>query len=122
MHSLLVADLAIVTAVGAVTGILARRLGQPAILGYLFAGLLVGPYIPVPLFADPERMAQLAEVGVVLVMFAVGLEFRVARLVEILPRSGLAAVVQIGVLGWAGFTLGSLQGWPVPAARCPAIG
>lgn len=116
MHSLLIADLAIVTAVGAVTGILARRLGQPAILGYLFAGLLVGPYIPIPLFADPERMAQLAEVGVVLVMFAVGLEFRVARLLEILPRSGLAAVVQIGVLGWAGFTLGALQGWPIPAA------
>ena len=100
MHGALITDLAIVTVVAAFTGLLARRIGQPSILGYLLAGLIVGPYIPVPLFADPHRMGELAEVGVVLVMFAVGLEFRVRRLLEILPVSGLTAVIQIAALWW----------------------
>ena len=86
MHGLIL-DLAIVTVVAAVTGLLARRFGQPSILGYLFAGLIVGPYIPIPVFADPQRMSELAEVGVVLVMFAIGLEFRVRRLMVQAPWS-----------------------------------
>ncbi|MCA9526298.1 MAG: cation:proton antiporter [Myxococcales bacterium] len=118
MHGALITDLAIVTVVAAFTGLLARRIGQPSILGYLLAGLIVGPYIPVPLFADPHRMGELAEVGVVLVMFAVGLEFRVRRLLEILPVSGLTAVIQIAALWWAGFTVGSLLDWSTPASVC----
>ena len=116
MQGTLLADLAVVTMVAAATGTIARRLGQPSVLGYLLAGLIVGPYIPIPLFADPHRMEELAEVGVVLVMFAVGLEFRVQRLLQILPVSGLTAVVQIAALGWAGFTVGSVLGWSTPAA------
>ncbi|PRQ03063.1 Inner membrane protein YbaL [Enhygromyxa salina] len=112
----LIIDLALVTGVAAVTAMIARRLGQPSILGYLLAGLIVGPYIPIPLFADPERMAALAEVGVVLVMFAVGLEFRIRRLAEILPVSGLTAIVQIGALAWAGHTVGSVLGWSSAAS------
>ncbi len=112
----LIADLAVVTVVAAVTGMAARRLGQPGVLGYLLAGLIVGPYIPIPLFADPHRMEELAEVGVVLVMFAVGLEFRIQRLLQILPVSGLTAAVQIAALMWAGFTVGELLGWSTPAA------
>lgn len=118
MHGGLIADLAVVTMVAALTGMLARRVGQPSILGYLLAGLIVGPYIPIPLFADPHRMEELAEVGVVLVMFAVGLEFRIKRLVEILPLSGLTAAVQIGALAWGGFTVGSLLGWSTSASVC----
>ena len=118
MHTGLITDLAIVTMVAAVTGMLSRRIGQPSILGYLLAGLIVGPYIPIPLFADPQRMGELAEVGVVLVMFAVGLEFRVKRLLEILPVSGLTAAAQIGALAWAGYTVGSLMGWSTAASIC----
>ncbi len=116
MHGGFIADLAVVTVVAAITGMLTKKIGQPSILGYLLAGLIVGPYIPIPLFADPHRMAELAEVGVVLVMFAVGLEFRIPRLLEILPISGLTAGVQIATLSWAGFTIGSLMGWPTPAS------
>jgi len=112
----LLADLAVVTVVAGVTGMLTRRMGQPSILGYLLAGLIVGPYIPIPVFADPHRMEELAEVGVVLVMFSVGLEFRLGRLIEILPISGLTAVVQIAALSWAGFTVGSFLGWSTAAS------
>ncbi len=125
MHSSLMGDLAIVMVVAAVTGLVARRLGQPSVLGYLFAGLIVGPYIPVPLFADPHRMEELAEVGVVLVMLAIGLEFRVRRLAEILPMSGFTAAVQMGSMATAGFALGSMMGWTTEAsvalAACIAI-
>lgn len=115
-HGTLIVDLAVVTVVGAVTALLARRLGQPSILGYLVAGLIVGPYIPIPVFADPSRMAALAEVGVVLVMFAIGLEFRIRRLADILPVSGMAAIVQIAVLAWAGHSVGSALGWSSAAS------
>ena len=114
----LIADLALVTFVAAITGMLMRRLGQPSILGYLLAGLIVGPYIPIPLFADPERMRELAEVGVVFVMFAVGLEFRVKHLFEILPLSGLTALIQVASLAWAGFGVGSFLGWGTSASVC----
>lgn len=110
-HGTLIVDLAVVTAVGGITALLARRFHLPSILGYLGAGLIVGPYIPIPLFADPSRMAALAEVGVVLVMFAIGLEFRIRRLFEILPVSGLTAIVQIATLAWAGHTVGTVLGW-----------
>lgn len=106
-----VTDLAMVAGVAAVTGVAARALGQPTILGYLLAGLIVGPSIPIPLFADPHRIEALAEFGVVLVMFAVGLEFRVARLLRVVPVSGFTALVQVAALGWVGFTLGSALGW-----------
>ncbi|MEZ4287260.1 MAG: cation:proton antiporter [Polyangiales bacterium] len=118
MHGTLIGDLAAVTVVAAVTSMLAHRFGQSSILGYLLAGLIVGPYIPLPLFANPERMQELAEVGVVLVMFAVGLEFRIRRLIEILPASGLTACVQIAALSWAGFTFGDFLGWSTTASIC----
>ena len=63
MPGSLMGDLAIVLVVAAVTGLVARRLGQPSVLGYLPAGPIVGPYIPVPLFADPHRMEELAITG-----------------------------------------------------------
>jgi CPA2 family monovalent cation:H+ antiporter-2 len=116
MHASLLTDLSIVMVVAAATGLLARRVGQPSVLGYLFAGLIVGPYLPIPLFADPHRMEELAHVGVVLVLFAVGLEFRVKRLFQILPVSGTTALIQIGTLGWIGFLFASLIGWSASAS------
>jgi len=112
MHgSAFVADLALVLGVAALTAVLARALRQPTVLGYLVAGLVVGPYLPIPLFADPERVASLAEFGVVLVMFAIGLEFKVRKLLDVLPVSGFTAVVQIGLLAWCGASIGRAIGW-----------
>lgn len=111
MHASFVHDLAIVLGVAAVTGLIARRLGQPSVVGYLFAGLIVGPYVPIPLFADPERVHALSEFGVVLVMFAVGLEFRIAKLTRLLPVSGVTGLVQMFSMLYAGVTLGGWLGW-----------
>lgn len=103
-------DLAVVLGVAAVTGTTMRALRQPPILGYLLAGLVVGPYIPIPLFAEVDRVHELSELGVVLVMFAVGLEFSLARAARVLPVAGLIAAVQISGMFWAGNLVGAALG------------
>ena len=107
----LVLDLACVLGVAGITSVLARLVRQPTILGYLLAGLIVGPYIPIPIFADPTRVQAMAELGVVLVMFAIGVEFRIAKLVKVIPTSGFTGLIQMCFLLWCGFTLGKLLGW-----------
>ena len=106
----LVTDLAVVLGVAAVIGTAFRALRQPPILGYLLAGLIVGPYIPIPLFANVERVHELSEFGVVLVMFAVGLEFSLGRVARVMPLAGLTAAIEIGGLFWAGNLLGVALG------------
>lgn len=115
-HASLVSDLALVLGVAALAGPVLRSLRQPPILGYLFAGLIVGPYLPVPLFADTARVRELSELGVVLVMFAVGLEFSLRRVAEVLPLAGLVAAIQIGGMFWAGHVLGTALGLPTVGA------
>jgi CPA2 family monovalent cation:H+ antiporter-2 len=100
-----------VLGVAGLTGLLLRKLKQPSILGYLVAGLIVGPYLPVPLFADPERVHSLSEFGVILVMFTVGLEFRLKKFVSVLPVSGVTGLVEMGAMLASGYLLGQALGW-----------
>src|SRR5687767_9452366 len=104
-------NLALVLCVAAVTTIVFQRLRQPVVFGYLLAGMIVGPHVPLPLIADQEMLRQLAELGVVLLMFALGLEFSVRKLVELAPTSGLAALAETSFMLWLGFTIGMLMGW-----------
>lgn len=110
-HSVFVFDLAIVLCVAGITAVFARACRQSTVLGYLFAGLIVGPYLRIPVFADPARVGALAEFGVILVMFALGLEFRIAKLRRVLPVSGLTGVLQVAFLAWSGIAVGGLLGW-----------
>ncbi len=111
MGSPFVHDLALVLGVAAVTALILRRLAQPAVLGYLAAGLVVGPYLPVPLFADVTRVKALSELGVILVMFSVGIEFRFAKLLRVLPTAGFAGLIQMSALFWIGQGIGRALGW-----------
>jgi len=81
----LIVDLAIVRGVAALTTLVCRRLKQPAVLGYLLAGLIVGPHVPVPLVADLANVQTMAELGVILVLFSVGLDL-VVGLVFLAPE------------------------------------
>lgn len=105
------ADLAVVLSVAAVTTVIFRRLRQPVVLGYLLAGLIVGPYIPIPLFADAERIHAVSELGVILVMFSVGLELSVRKLLRVVPTSGIIGIVQISTMMWLGYLVGQAFGW-----------
>jgi len=75
------------------------------------AGLLVGPHVAFPLFADPETIETLSELGVILLMFALGLEFRLRKLVDLAPTAGLTALIQCSFMLWLGFVLGRAFGW-----------
>ncbi|MFO1011076.1 MAG: cation:proton antiporter [Planctomycetota bacterium] len=106
-----VRDLAVVLCVAAVTTVLFQRLRQPVVLGYLLAGLIVGPHLFFQLVGDTGTIQTLSELGVILLMLSIGLEFRFAKLVELGPSAAFTAVVQVGVMLWLGFSAGHLLGW-----------
>jgi monovalent cation:H+ antiporter-2, CPA2 family len=103
--------LSTVLCVAAVTTVLFQRLHQPVVLGYLLAGLLVGPHVPIPLVADPEIVQTLSELGVILLMFSLGLEFSLRKLLQVGPRAALTAVVESSVMVWLGYLAGRAFGW-----------
>jgi monovalent cation:H+ antiporter-2, CPA2 family len=104
-------SLTIVLAVAAVTTVIFQRLRQPVVLGYLVAGLIVGPHVPVPLVADVELVQTLSELGVILLMFALGLEFSLGKLVRVGTAAGVTALVQCGAMFWLGFLVAGMFGW-----------
>lgn len=106
-------DLAMVLCVAAVTTVLFRKLRQPVVLGYLMAGVLVGPHVEFPLFANPDTVGALSELGVILVMFGIGLEFSLRRLGGVLPTAGLVGLITVSVMVWVGYLVGQTVGWGV---------
>lgn len=83
MHDIsLITTIALSLAAALVFGLLAKRLGLSPIIGYLIAGTVVGPYTP-GISADPVIASQLAEIGVILLMFGVGLHFRLKDLLAV---------------------------------------
>src|SRR5881628_1993143 len=103
--------LTIVLGVAAVTTVVFQRLHQPVVLGYLIAGLIVGPHVPIPLVADSAVVQTLSELGVILLMFSLGLEFSLRKLVQVGPTAGLIAILQSSIMVWLGFAVGRLFGW-----------
>ena len=106
-------NLALVLCVAALTTVLFRRLRQPVIFGYLLAGLIIGPHIPIPLVADRDLVPVLAETGVVLLMFALGLEFSLRKMLRVGPTAGLIAVIQCSAMLMFGYIVGQAFGWTV---------
>jgi CPA2 family monovalent cation:H+ antiporter-2 len=96
-------------------GMIANRLRLPPLVGYLFAGILVGPHTP-GFVADQELGAQLAELGVILLMFGVGLHFSLKDLMSVRALAIPGAIVQIGFATLLGAGLGLLLGWTLGAA------
>jgi CPA2 family monovalent cation:H+ antiporter-2 len=107
----LLKSLAVVLGVAAVTGVVSRRLHQPVVLGYLVAGLVIGPHVPIPFVADPAAVHTMSELGVVLLMFSLGLEFSLRKLFRVGPSVAVTAIVQCSLLLWLGFATGRIFGW-----------
>ncbi|MBK7877369.1 MAG: cation:proton antiporter [Planctomycetes bacterium] len=106
-----VRDLAVVLCVAAVTTVLFQRLRQPVVLGYLLAGLIVGPHLFFQLVGDTGTIQTLSELGVILLMLSIGLEFRFHKLIELGPSAAFTTVVEVGLMLWLGFSVGHLFGW-----------
>ncbi|MGH7724405.1 MAG: cation:proton antiporter [Candidatus Eiseniibacteriota bacterium] len=109
-HQLLT-TFAIVLGVAAVTTVVFQRLRQPVIFGYLLAGLVVGPHIPIPLVADSAVVQEMAELGVVLLMFSLGLEFSVSRLAQVGLPAGFVAILQSSLMMSLGYAVSRVLGW-----------
>jgi CPA2 family monovalent cation:H+ antiporter-2 len=101
----------VVLCVAAVTTVVFQRLRQPVVLGYLLAGLIVGPHVPIPLVADRAVIQTLSELGVILLMFSLGLEFSLRKLVQVGPTAGLTAIIESSFMVWLGFLVGQTFGW-----------
>jgi CPA2 family monovalent cation:H+ antiporter-2 len=103
--------LATVLCVAAVTTVVFQRLRQPVVLGYVIAGLIVGPHVPIPLVADHRAVRTLSELGVILLMFSLGLEFSFRKLAEVGSSAGVTAVVESSLVAWLGYLAGRAFGW-----------
>jgi CPA2 family monovalent cation:H+ antiporter-2 len=104
-------NLAVVLCVAAVTTVIFQRLRQPVVFGYLLAGLIIGPHIPIPLVVDAETVHTLAELGVILLMFGLGLEFNLRKLAQVGPTAGVIAVAQSSLMVALGYATAQLFGW-----------
>ena len=111
MHSVtLITTIAAGFGLALIFGFLAVRLGLPALIGYLLAGVVLGPATP-GYVADLEIAGQLAEIGVMLLMFGVGLHFSFQDLLSVRRIALPGAIVQIAVATALGAGLASLWGW-----------
>lgn len=98
-----------------ILGFVAARLRLPALVGYLIAGVIIGPSTP-GFVADPDIAAQLAEIGVMLLMFGVGLHFSLDDLLAVRKIALPGAIVQIAAATLMGVGLSVWWGWSLGAA------
>jgi CPA2 family monovalent cation:H+ antiporter-2 len=110
----LIATMAVGLALACVLALAAHRLRLPLIAGYLAAGVLIGPFTP-GYVADQEIAAQLAEMGVILLMFGVGLHFSLRELLSVRALAIPGALGQIAVATAAGGLVGVALGWGLKA-------
>lgn len=116
MHEIpLLVDITVALLVAFVGGLLARRVGLPAITGYLLAGIVIGPFTP-GLGADADTISQLAELGVIFLMFGVGLHFSFKDLWRVRDIAIPGALGQTFLATLVGVGLTQLWGWPLSAS------
>jgi CPA2 family monovalent cation:H+ antiporter-2 len=112
MHEIgFIRDLAIVMIVAGATTIVFQRMRQPVLLGYILAGVLIGPHTPGVLVGDARAIDDISNLGVVLLMFTLGLEFSVRKLREVGIGVLAVAVAEVGLMLWIGYGIGGLFGW-----------
>ena len=112
-HSLIYRDIAMVFACAFVCGLLAWRLRQPILLGYVLAGLILSPLTPGIRVHDVRTFEIMAEIGVILLMFSVGIEFSIPELLKVKWVAVLGAPFGILVSVGLGVGVGALLGWPL---------
>ena len=111
-HLLLLQDLALVMIVAGVVTLIFHQLRQPVVLGFILAGALIGPHTaPWQLISDQRSIETLAELGVIFLMFSLGLDFSLKTLRRIGSTAFIGALVQILAMIWIGYELGQLFGW-----------
>ncbi|WP_213153159.1 cation:proton antiporter [Pseudomonas carnis] len=113
MHAIsFIQDLAVIMLVAGVVTILFHRLKQPVVLGYIVAGFIIGPHTPpFGLIHDEDTIKTLAELGVIFLMFCLGLEFSLRKLFKVGATAFIAAFLEIVLMIWIGYEIGRWFDW-----------
>ncbi|MDG0816548.1 cation:proton antiporter [Bdellovibrio svalbardensis] len=108
----LISDLGFILLIGALVTLLFKKLKQPLVLGYLIAGFLVSPHVPwLPTVQDKESISVWSEIGVIFLLFSLGLEFSFKKLVKVGGSAGFTAVFEVLFMVGLGYLVGRLIGW-----------
>ena len=110
----LVSDLALILTSAGVVTVIFKLLKQPLVLGYLVAGFLVGPHLHIfPTVTDVAEVEVWSEIGIIFMMFAVGLEFSFKKLMSVGSKAFITAFIGIIAMIGVGALLGLVMGWGV---------
>ncbi|MCB0695837.1 MAG: cation:proton antiporter [Chitinophagaceae bacterium] len=110
----LIQDLGLVLVVAGLTTLLFKWLKQPVVLGYILAGLIVGPQLTLfPTVSEIENIRIWADIGVIFLLFTLGLEFSFKKLINIGGPASVTGLIEISAMLGVGFILGRIMGWPL---------
>ena len=108
----LIIDLSYILATAAIVAVFFRTIKQPIILGYLLSGLLLGPHVGIlPTVRDVTSISIWAEIGVIFVLFSIGLEFSFKKLANIGSKALTTGLMEVHLMLGLGFILGKMFGW-----------
>ena len=108
----LISDLAIILLTGGIVTLIFRKLNQPLVLGYILAGFLIGPYMPFFFtVADSVSIKTWSEIGVIILMFGLGLEFNLHKLMSVGGTGVIAALTEVTGMLLVGYFVGIALGW-----------
>lgn len=108
----LIADLGLILSVAAVTTLVFKRIKQPLVLGYILAGVFVGPHVDmVPTVLDENSIRTWSDIGVIFLLFSLGLEFSFKKVAKVGGTASVTALTTVTFMLVAGFGAGQLLGW-----------
>lgn len=114
MHSIhtLIVDLTLITIYAGLTTLLFKKLKQPIVLGYILAGIFAGPFFNfVPTVSDKENLTLWADIGVIFLLFGLGLEFSFKKMINVGKAAMITANANILFMLFLGYCTGLLLGW-----------
>ena len=114
MHSFqtIIVDLTLITIYATLATLLFKKLKQPTVLGYILAGICAGPFLRfIPTISDAENTKLWADLGVIFLLFGLGLEFSIKKMFNVGKSATITAVANILFLLFIGYNVGQLLGW-----------
>lgn len=107
----IITDFSLILILASIFSVLCKILKQPVVLGYIVAGLLAGPHISLIPTVQPENISTWADIGVIFLLFGMGLEFSFKKMMSIGKVGGKAMLFEVLTLSVFGFAIGRLMGW-----------
>ncbi len=112
LETQLLTDLAVVLILASLVSLVFHRLRQPIVVGYIIAGIIVGPYTPpFSLISDPDVLSALAELGVILLLFGIGLHFPLQKLKQVGRAALYGSALEMALMFLLSYGVGVTLGW-----------